>query len=292
MCAAVSIASGLKNLLPSAVGPCRVLQADRLVKTYGHSFGRGARSREVFALKQVSLSLLRGSRLALIGKSGAGKSTLARCLALLDAPDSGEIRYCGDVAASFSSLALRRVRSKIQLVWQHSAAALNPRLTAIDIVAEPLRIWKAGSKKEQQDRALEMIGRLGLPASLADRTSLEMSGGQRQRIALARALILSPTVLILDEAFAGLDLPLEREITEMLLELQKELSLSLIFITHDLRRAACVSDRIAVMHGGEIVESGDSQSLLGQPKHAATRELVNAMPEAQGKRLKAAVRTP
>jgi len=265
--------------------PRPVLEADHLVKTYRQDSGRRGERKKVLALKQVSLSLPSGGRLALIGKSGSGKSTLARCLALLDTADSGEVRFCGAAVARFSPSELRGVRSKIQLVWQHSAAALSPRLRAIDIAAEPLRIWKVESKKDRQDRALEMMTRLGLSPSLATRTSLQMSGGQRQRLAIARALMLRPAVLILDEAFAGLDAPLERDITNILLELQKALSLSLVFITHDLRRAANTADQIAVMLDGEIVEVGEMRRLLSRPKHAATRELIAAMPESQRKEL-------
>ncbi len=235
-----------------------VLEADEICKTY---YGRGRTTR---AVDHLSLRLPVGTALALVGKSGAGKSTLARCLALLEKPDSGEIRFHGE-------------RTRIQLVWQHSAIALNPRFRAVDIAAEPLRLRKRMSKTESRDCALEMMLKLGLPAALSDRRPLELSGGQRQRLALARALVLRPSVLILDEAFAGLDLPVQAEIAAMLLELKTSLSLSYVLITHDLRRAASFADQIAVMENGRIVEQGDPRRLFWRPEHEATRQLVDAI---------------
>jgi len=258
-----------------------VLEMSCVTKTYSGRRRRFLNASRVIALKDVTVSVAPCSTLAIVGKSGAGKSTLGRCMALLETPDSGDIRFNGNSLASLSSSDLRLMRSKIQLVWQHSALALNPRFRAIDIVAEPLRILNAPSKADSHQRALAMMLKLGLPVSLAGRTSLELSGGQRQRLALARALILSPSILILDEAFAGLDVPLEREITATLLELKLLFSLSYVFITHDLRRAASFADRIAVMLDGEIVEFAGAHTVLSRPKHKTTQELVSAMPDLQ-----------
>ncbi len=233
--------------------------------------------RKAVALNQVSLSMISCSALALVGRSGSGKSTLARCLALLEKPDSGEIFFRGESLLNRSRQERRWLHGQIQLVWQHSALALNPRFKAVDLASEPLRVRGLTSRADSRDQAFEMMAKVGLPSSLGLRTPLQLSGGQRQRLALARALVIRPAVLILDEAFAGLDLPLQDEIAAMLQELKSSLSLSYLFITHDLRRAASFADEIAVMQEGKVVERGDPQTLFWSPKHEATRQLVQAV---------------
>jgi ABC-type dipeptide/oligopeptide/nickel transport system ATPase subunit len=171
---------------------------------------------------------------------------------------------------------MRDYRRKVQLVWQHSALALNPRMQVVDVVGEPLRIKGSHSKMEIRELTFEMLARVGLRQSLFSRTPFRLSGGQRQRVALARALVLQPLVLILDEAFAGLDLPLQDEMTALLLDLKESLSLTYLFITHDLRRAALFADEIAVMEKGRIVEQGSPTTLLARPSQQATRELLDA----------------
>jgi ABC-type glutathione transport system ATPase component len=235
-------------------------------------------SGSVAALNNLNLTLFRGSTLALVGRSGAGKSTVARCLALLEKPDSGEIRFQNANTRNLSSGELKRARRCIQLVWQHSALALNPRFRAVDIVAEPLRVQQSGSRGQQRERALAMMSKLGLPDSMADRMPLQLSGGQKQRVAIARALVTNPAVLIFDEALAGLDLPLQAEVTKLLAELKISLSLSFIFISHDLRMAAALADEIAVIHEGRIVEAGRVSDVFSSPKHSATRELIESIP--------------
>ncbi len=255
-----------------------LLEACSLTKMYQRRrWGSSERGRTV-ALKDVDLTLFPGSTLALVGKSGSGKSTLGRCLALLEKPDAGEIRFRDLNITKLSRGELKHVRQRVQLVWQHSALALNPRFRAVEIVAEPLRIHRAGSPSQRREQALAMMSKLGLPASLASRTPSELSGGQRQRLAIARALMRHPAVIILDEALAGLDLPLQDQVANMLLELKASLSLSYLFISHDLRLAASIADRIAVMQNGAIVECRCVRDLLFEPQQEATRELVNSMP--------------
>lgn len=255
-----------------------VLEARNLNKVYFRSRAAYSSATGTAALRNVDLSLFPSSTLALVGRSGSGKSTLGRCLALLETPDSGEIRFRSVPVTKLASSELRQVRPQIQLVWQHSAAALNPRFRAVDLVAEPLQIQRAGSRRERHEQALTMLSKLGIKASLATRTSPELSGGQRQRLAIARALILNPAVLILDEALAGLDLPLQKKIASLLMTLKASLSLSYIFISHDLRMAASIADRIAVMEDGRIVECRSVPDLFSKPEHRATRELLNAVP--------------
>ncbi len=255
-----------------------LLEVCDLNKTYARGrWGSTSRSSAV-ALDNVNLTLFPCSTLALVGKSGSGKSTLARCLALLDKPDSGEIRFEGVNVNKLSSSELKRKRRCIQLVWQHSALALNPHFSAADIVAEPLRIQRAGSKGEQREQALTMMFKLGMPPSIASHTPSQLSGGQRQRLAIARALVMNPAVLIFDEALAGLDLPLQAQIVKLLADLKRSHSLSYIFISHDLRMAASFSDKMAVMQNGRIVEEQTVRELISFPQHTASRELIESIP--------------
>ncbi len=254
-------------------GELGLLEARGLRKVYEQR--RGIKK---IAFEDVDISLLSGSTLALVGKSGSGKSTLARCLALLEEPDTGEILIRGSAVTNLSRRERRHARPSIQLIWQHSALPLNPRFRVVDLIAEPLRIHKIGSKKHRREQALAVMSSLELPASLGDRTALQLSGGQRQRVAIARALVQRPEVIIFDEAMAGLDRPLQMQMAEMLIELKVSRSLSYLFISHDLRMAAFLADRIAVMDGGKIVESQPARTLLRQPQTNAARELLDSIP--------------
>jgi ABC-type dipeptide/oligopeptide/nickel transport system ATPase subunit len=171
------------------------------------------------------------------------------------------------------------VRRRMQFVFQDSATAMNPRLSAVEIVEEPLRIQFRSPKEMRREHALAMIEQVGLSRKCAERPPLEFSGGQRQRLAIARALILHPRLLILDEALSSLDLPTQAEIVKLLLELQASLSLSYLFITHDVRLAAHVADRIAVMRQGKIVECGSASKLFFDAVHPYTRLLLGAIPD-------------
>jgi peptide/nickel transport system ATP-binding protein len=236
---------------------------------------------QMIALEDASLTLWSGSRLALVGKSGAGKSTFGRCVALLETADSGEIRFEGrDVRASEKN-ELATMRRDIQFVFQQSATAMNPRFEAWEVVAEPLRVNHSISKKESSERALAALEQVGIAAGSAHRSALEFSGGQRQRIAIARALILKPKLLVLDEAFSGLDVCTQMQIADMLFELQAHRSLSYLFITHDLRMAAHLADTIAVMEHGKIVETGSATGLFSHTQRNVTRELIAAIPEVK-----------
>lgn len=240
------------------------------------AYVQSRRSKKV-ALENVNIGLSRGSTLALVGKSGSGKSTLGRCLALLEKPDAGEIRIQGVATRDLRQSELRRARQRVQLIWQHTALALNPRFRVVDLIAEPLRIQGMESNR-RQELTLKMMAKLELTPAVASRTPLELSGGQRQRVAIARALIQDPEIIIFDEALAGLDMPLQRQIANMLMELKVSLRLSYVFISHDLRMAASVADGIAVMHEGMIVESQPVRTLLFQPQSDATRELLDSIP--------------
>ncbi len=238
-------------------------------------------SREKFlvqALDNVELTIARGCTLALVGESGSGKSTLARCLARLEEPSSGEIWYEGRNLLDLSPQQLLPFRRQIQLIFQDPASALNPRLSAVEIVAEPLAIQQCGTKKERHQRALELMEQVGLPPQWRDRLPLEFSGGQRQRLAIARALALEPKFLILDEALSGLDLSLQAQIVNLLLELQALHSLTYLYISHDLSLVGHIADEVAVMHQGKIVERARTSELFAHPQHPHTRALLAAIP--------------
>jgi peptide/nickel transport system ATP-binding protein len=251
-----------------------------LVRIRGLTRSHPARGRgeAVAALDGVDLEIRRGSALALVGRSGAGKSTVARCLARLEDPDGGTIAFDGADVLSLRGPALRAFREKVQLILQDSAAALDPRFTALEIVAEPLEILGRGSAGERWRRARELMETVALPADCAVRRPGQLSGGQRQRLAIARALAVEPRLLILDEAFAGLDASVQARIAALLGDLRSRHGLTFLFVSHDLALMASLADEAAVMHEGRIVESGPIARLFASPRHPRTRELVEAVP--------------
>jgi ABC-type glutathione transport system ATPase component len=235
----------------------------------------------VRALEAVDLVIFRGRTLALVGESGSGKSTLARCLVRLEEPTSGEIWFDGRNLLSLGRVELRAARGQIQLIFQDPAAALNPHLTALEIVAEPLVVQGRGRPREQRERALALMEQVGLARQWASRSPAEFSGGQRQRLAIARALALEPWLLILDEALSALDLSVQAQIVNLLLELQASRGLTYLYITHDLSLVPHLADEVAVMQGGTIVERGTPAGLLRRPQHPHSRALVAAVPLLQ-----------
>lgn len=232
----------------------------------------------VRALDGVDLTVERGSTLGVVGETGAGKSTLARCLALLERPDSGSIRFRGQDLLVLEGQRRVRSRRQIQLIFQDPASALNPRFTAREIVTEPLRIQKMGDRGSRDRQAFEAMEQVGLLERWADRRPGQLSGGQRQRLAIARALVLKPTLLILDEAMSALDLSLQAQIVNLLLELQASRGLTYILISHDLQVVGHMADEIAVLQGGKIVEAGPTDQIFNRPQHAHTRRLLDATP--------------
>lgn len=258
--------------------PALLLEARHLTKSYTRERWRRSGSR-VFALWDVHLKVPPRSCLAVVGTSGSGKSTLGKCLARLIEPDSGEIWFNGENLCGLSLSESASVRPKIQLLMQHSATSMNPRLSVLELVCEPLEIQRQGGRKQRRDRALAMMEQVGIPLDWARRSPLELSGGQRQRLAFARALILNPAFLILDEALSGLDTSAQADIANMLIGLQHSFSLSYLFISHDLRMAAYLADNIAVIEQGRIVENGTVDDLFSRPEHPATKELICSIPE-------------
>ena len=229
------------------------------------------------ALDGVDLTLERGSTLALVGETGSGKSTLARCLALLERPDAGSIRYLGQDLLAIDRRRLPALRRQIQLIFQDPASALNPRFSAAEVVAEPLRIQKINPRARRR-RALEAMEQMGLLARWADRRPGQLSGGQRQRLAIARALVSEPRLLILDEALSALDLSVQARIINLLLELQTAHDLTYLLISHDLRVVGHLADELAVLFQGIIVDQGPVAKILRRPGHQHTRRLLEATP--------------
>jgi ABC-type glutathione transport system ATPase component len=251
-----------------------LVKARGLCKRY---LQRGLFSRKGFvidALASVNLEIALGRLTALVGASGSGKSTLASCLAVLEKADDGEIWFEGKEISRLSFRESTYLRPKIQMVFQDSAGAFNPRFSAAEIISEPLVIQRRGNARELRIRAGELMEEVGLSPAWAGRRPLEFSGGQRQRLAIARALALKPSFLILDEALSGLDLSAQAQILNLLLDLQTVHGLTYLLISHDLSLVGQVADFVAVMHQGRIVEQGARQQVVGNPQHRLTQELV------------------
>lgn len=232
----------------------------------------------VHAVAGVSFEVEKGETLGVVGESGCGKSTLARLTAQLIKPTGGETYFKGKKLSSLSDKETQEVRRNIQMVFQNPLASLDPRKRIIQLLVEPLEIHSMGTKAEREEKALKMLEEVGLNRSYAYRFPHEFSGGQCQRINIARALMLNPEVLILDEPVSALDVSIQAQVINLLIDLQKQFNLTYIFISHDLNVVRYFCDRIMVMYMGEVVESGDSEEIYFNPKHEYTRKLLNAIP--------------
>ncbi|MFD1882874.1 dipeptide ABC transporter ATP-binding protein [Paracoccus pacificus] len=253
-----------------------VLTATDLTKTYKSRSLLGG-GREVTALKGVDVSIRRGETLGLVGESGSGKSTLAQCVIRLIEPDRGDVIIDNGQFTGLTGRALRDARRRVQIVFQDPYTALDPRQSIGSAIAEG-PIIHGVPPAEAKDRALKLIGDVGLDAGAAIRFPHEFSGGQRQRICIARALAVEPDLLIADESVSALDVSVQRQILDLLARMQRELQFGMLFITHDLRVASRICDRIAVMRQGEIVEENDPATLFSTPRAPYTRELLAAVP--------------
>ena len=245
----------------------------------------GLLSREiarVHAVDGVSFSVKRGETLGLVGESGCGKSTTARCVMRLIEPSEGEIIFDGRNVLSLGGDDLRAMRRDIQIVFQDPFASLNPRMTVGAILGEAFIIHKlASSASEQEDRVASLLVKVGLKAEQMRRYPHEFSGGQRQRIAIARALAVQPRLIVCDEPTSALDVSVQAQILNLLRELQRELGVSYLFITHNIGVVEYIADEVAVMQAGRIVESGACDAVLGQPSEPYTRTLLAAVPRVE-----------
>ncbi|MEM7581755.1 MAG: ABC transporter ATP-binding protein [Acidobacteriota bacterium] len=255
------------------------IRAEGLCKIYRRR--RGGAWHTIHALEGIDLTLRSGSTLALVGASGCGKSTLARCLALLETPDTGEIFVDDQPTSDLEPHQLAWLRPQQQLVFQDPAAALNPRFTVGEAVAEPLQLLGLGDPESHAHRVLELLTEVGLDTTLVERACRLLSGGQHQRLILARALAAEPRLLVLDEALSALDLSTRAQIINLLLDLSERRDLTYLLISHDLRVVAHLADEVAVLDQGRIVERATPERLLAAPRHAASRELVQHLQTAE-----------
>jgi len=255
-----------------------LLQVRNLVKHFVRRHGLWRPPSVVKAVDDVSFSIEEGEMFGLVGESGSGKSTTGRCILRLIEPTSGDVFFRGENVLQFSRARMRQARRDMQIVFQDPYSSLNPRMRAGDIVEEPLIIHKLGSKAQRRARVAELFTLVGLDENHLMRFPHEFSGGQRQRIGIARALALSPAIVIADEAVSALDVSIQAQVVRLMLELKDRLKLTYLFIAHDLRLVENICDRVAVMYLGKIVEMGNTHSLFSSPRHPYTRALLSAVP--------------
>jgi peptide/nickel transport system ATP-binding protein/glutathione transport system ATP-binding protein len=234
----------------------------------------------VHALENVSFSIKKGATLSLVGESGSGKSTCGRSILRLEEPQSGSIKLGNTDVLALGSAGLREARRDMQMVFQDPFASLNPQMTLADQVAEPMKNYNMAQGSELMDRVAGLFDRVELPRAFMRRFPHELSGGQRQRIAIARALALNPKLLIADEAVSALDVSVQAQVLNLMLELQAELGISMLFISHDMAVVERVSHHVAVMFLGRIVEIGTRQEVFEDPRHDYTKTLMSAVPVA------------
>src|SRR5690554_596721 len=230
------------------------------------------------AVDGVSFDIMPGETLGLVGESGCGKSTLGRCIARLYQPTAGEIIFDGTDISRLGRKALMPFRRDIQMIFQDPMESLNSRHTVGEILEEPFIVQKIGNRISRQERVRELLDVVGLPARSVTRYPFEFSGGQRQRIGIARSIALNPRLIICDEPVSALDVSIQSQILNLLIDLQQELKLSYLFIAHDLAVVKHISDRIAIMYLGKIVETGPGEAVYRNPQHPYTQSLISAIP--------------
>jgi oligopeptide/dipeptide ABC transporter ATP-binding protein len=256
-----------------------LLQVHNLKKYFPLRSGLFSPSKEyVRAVDGVSLEIFPGETLGLVGESGCGKSTLGQCILRLMEPTAGEIYFNGTNVTTLAAHDLRRLRRQMQIIFQDPFASLNPRMKVGSIVGEGLKIHRLTKAQEQRERVLELLRRVGLPEDAYSRYPHEFSGGQRQRVGIARALAVGPRFIVADEPVSALDVSIQAQIINLLQDLQEELGLSYLFISHDLRVVQHLSHQVAIMYLGKIVELAPSGELYTHPCHPYTRALLSAIP--------------
>ncbi|MGE5339416.1 MAG: ABC transporter ATP-binding protein [Gemmatimonadota bacterium] len=271
---------------PAADGGAPLVRVTDLVKHYDSRRGlwgrmTGRPGSVVRAVNGVTIEIQRGQTVGLIGESGCGKSTLGRAILRLHEPTSGRVEFDGVDVTALDPLRLKAMRRRMQIIFQDPYASLNPRKTVAEIVGLPLRLHGVARGGEARDRVAAMIENVGLRAEHMGRYPHEFSGGQRQRIGIARALILNPQFLVCDEPVSALDVSIQAQILRLLEDLRRELGLTYLFVSHDIAVIGYVSDRVAVMYLGEIVEFGPTRLILESPRHPYTQALLSAVPRLE-----------
>jgi peptide/nickel transport system ATP-binding protein len=255
-----------------------LVDVSRLTKHFVRGGGLLVRGTLVKAVDDVSFAIEEGETFGLVGESGSGKTTTGRCMLRLIEPTSGTVRFRGQDILALSRSALRLARREMQIVFQDPYSSLNPRMRARTIVEEPLVLHALGDRRSRRDRVAELFRLVGLDEEHLERYPHQFSGGQRQRIGLARALALSPSFLVLDEPASALDVSVQAQVVNLLLDLQRQLKLTYLFIAHDLRLVEHICDRVAVMYLGRIVEIAPAAALFAAPRHPYTKALLSAVP--------------
>ncbi|MCX7262327.1 MAG: ABC transporter ATP-binding protein [Burkholderiales bacterium] len=258
-----------------------LLEVQGLRKVFKRS-GPWFQNDDFVAVENVSFELKRGQTVGLVGESGSGKTTVGLCLLRLHEATAGKVFYEGKNLLEMSNSEFATYKRRLQIVFQNPYASLNPRFTVGEILSEPMQLHGIGQNSaDWEKKSLSLLDKVGMPASALKRYPFEFSGGQRQRIAIARSLSLSPEVVVLDEAVSALDVSVQAQVLNLLKELQKDLGLSYLFISHDLEVVRYMSDSLLVMNKGQVVEQGDAASIYQQPQHAYTQTLLAAVPKLQ-----------
>jgi oligopeptide/dipeptide ABC transporter ATP-binding protein len=256
-----------------------LLEIDGLKKYFPVKGGVFMKTRaQLKAVDDVSLSIQPGETLGLVGESGCGKSTLGKCVCRLYEPTGGHIRFMGETISDLKGKALKPYRKDIQMIFQDPAESLNSRHSIGNILEEPLLIHGVKDGRERRKKVAAILDTVGLPSDAVNRFPFEFSGGQRQRIGIARAISLNPQLVVCDEPVSALDVSVQSQILNLMMDLQKEFNLSYLFIAHDLAVVKHISDRIAIMYLGKIVELGPAEDVFKNPLHAYTKALISAIP--------------
>lgn len=262
-----------------AVDESVVLEVENLSKHFAKPGGlfRGP-GRTVRAVDGISFSVRKGETLGIVGESGCGKTTTGRMIVHLEEPTGGTIRLDGQDVTHLGKADFERYRRRVQMVFQDATSSLDGKMRVGDCISEPLDTRREGSRAERQARVIELLSLVGMPAEMASRYPHQLSGGQRQRVGIARALALSPEIIVADEPTSALDVSVRAQVVNLLRDLQDEFALSYIFISHDLSTVRFISHQVAVMYLGQIVESGPSEAIFKSPAHPYTRALLAAVP--------------